>query len=198
MFYTASLMSTFALTIDRYLAVQYALRYNNIVTIGRLLILLASVWISSAILAATPHLIVLLSSQTASSADLYEKFIHMPLYLLISVVSVLLSIWIRRIRNQHVAIIKKRNHYFGVEAEKLNVLQNLATAVWDVIKLNFVTAFLVVLANVLNIIHMYCFHGENVTLFAMLGLTRSLYALSNPIVYVLTMTELKQQYLRLF
>ena len=190
-------MSIFALTVDRYVAVKYALRYQNIVTIARLFVLLTSIWLSSVILAVTPQLIVLSSSNADLTADFYEKCIHMPLYLIISVVSVLLSFWIRRIRDQHVADIKKRNHYFGVEAEKLNVLQNLATAVWDVIKLNFVNAFLMVLANVLTIVHAYCFNGQNVTIFAMLGLTRSLYALSNPIVYALTMTELKQQYVKL-
>ena len=190
-FYTVSVLSTFCITIDRYIAVQYCLRYREIVTRKRLLGVLLLLWISSVVLALIPLLV------SIKRRRLYKDCIHVTIYLLCSVILILSSLWIRRIRNTHLACIRKTNAYFGIEDARLSVLRNLATAVLEVIKLNFVTAILVVLSNIIDVITFYYFQMQNLPFVIISIVTKTLYILSNPIVYMLTMTDLKRQYCKM-
>jgi hypothetical protein len=190
-FYTASILSTFGITIDRYVAVVYCLRYREFVTNNRLLVSLLLLWISSIVLAIIPSLI----TSNLKWRELYTDCIHVPLYLLCSVCLVLTSLWIRRIRNKHVEAIKKRNVYFGIESERLSTLQNLSASVLEIIKLNFMTAVLVIFGNILGVVfNYYLDEPKNFAMLVVLHVVRILYVLSNPIVYMLTMTDLRKRY----
>ena len=48
--YTVSIMSTLGISVDRYVYVEYSLRYHSIVTKKRVLVSIALIWASSAIL----------------------------------------------------------------------------------------------------------------------------------------------------
>ncbi len=49
--YTASMLSTFGITLDRYISVQHSLRYNSIVTTEKLVKAIVLIWIVATVLA---------------------------------------------------------------------------------------------------------------------------------------------------
>ena len=126
---------------------------------------------------------------------LIRRCVHLSLYLFSSIILIYSAFLIRHIRNSHLAVIKKRSMYFGVEREKLNVLQNLRMAVLDVIKLNLITATLIIICNIF-IVFYFVPHYELIGHVSIL--IGGIYLCSNPIVYILSMTELKQKYKKLF
>jgi len=193
-FYTASILSTLGITIDRYIAVMYCMKYNEYVTKPRICFALSLLWIFSAFLASIPTM----AGSTHEMTSLYRDCVHVPLYLACCIFFVGSSIYIWYVRNKHVAEITKRNVYFGFIAERLGILQNLAKSVVDIIKLNVLTAFLVILIQVLKVVNYYWLDEREHVIFIILTLARAMYIMSNPVIYMLTMTELREQYKRIF
>ena len=192
--YTASLLSTFGITHDRYIAVRYSLHYTKIVTKLRIYIGIISLWLFSLIIATIPCVVF----TDLEKVEFYSNCIHIPIYLSGCVILTISSLYIHHIRNKHETSIKKRNIYFGVHGEQFTILQNLANSVLDIIKLNFVTAALIAMTNVFDLVYLYHYNSNNSTVFIFLCVTRTMYVLSNPVVYVLSMSELKQCYKNLF
>lgn len=189
-FYTSSILSTLFITVDRYIAVVHCLHYRQIATKRRVLLSIAFIWIISFLFSVFP---AFLSSNYEYRLFLSDV-IHCPIYLISSILLVCSSLLIRYIRNKHVLAIKKRNIYFGIEDERLGMLQNLKLAVLDVIRLNFVTAFLVFVGNIVDMFDKYYCKRRNTPLVIISIIFRASYMITNPIVYILAMTELKEQY----
>ena len=58
MFYLVSMFSTFGITLDKYISVQYSLRYNTIVSRERLVKSIVFIWFASILISMTisvPH-----------------------------------------------------------------------------------------------------------------------------------------------
>ena len=110
----------------------------------------------------------------------------------------LCALWIRHIRNKHENEVKKRRTYFGLPGQNISLSLNMAAWVLDIMKLNLITTFLLGSSNILYLVHVYLFLREKFYLFAILNIFRTLYVVSNPFVYVLSMRGLKRHYKRLF
>ena len=124
-----------------------------------------------------------------------DDCIHTTLLVLSSVFLICSGFWIRNIRNIHMATIRKRNIYFGIEDEILQVLQNLVSGILDVIKLNLVTAIFIIITSIsLIFYHLRQFIcKETFATISNIGRAfSSLYLVPNPAVYILSMTELRR------
>lgn len=189
-FVTTSVFLTFGMTLDRYIAVVYSLEYRGMLSKSRLTLFLILLWIMSFLLTAIPTLI----TSDEIKRSMYCDFVLVPIYIFTCVASVVASLWIRSIRNKHEKEIKKRNTYFGIESETLGVLESLKTSLLDVIKLNLITAVLLLNAEILRMISKYCFNSMNIPLSMTVTFLSFLYVIMNPIVYIISMSELKQEY----
>ena len=187
-FYTASLLSTLLITFDRYIAVIYCLRYRDLVTKFRLFVAIVTLWLFSIMVS---FLFFFLSYY---NKEVSRDSFPIALYLLFCVLLIVCSLTVRHIRNNHELDIRRNNNRFGVIAEKLNKLQRLSATIVDIVRLNFVTAALVALSNILVTIHVYLYHRKNQTIHMSFLVSTSLYTISNPFVYVGTMSELRQYY----
>ena len=186
----ASVLSTLCMTLDRYVAVVYCLRYSNIMNKSFLILLLCAVWVSSFILAMIPFLL----SDEPEKRRLYGNCILVPVFIVSCIILIFASLWIRRIRNLHITNIKKRRIYFGVQEEKLSTLQNLKASILDLFKLNYVTAILLLNAEVFRMIMIYQFRSKNVPINIIVGVFSVLYVVTNPVVYIMSMRDLKKIY----
>ena len=149
----------------------------------------------SIVLAVIP---VLCASKQNRNVSFYTDCIDIPLNILCSLCLIFASLWIRYIRNKHQKEITKRQVYFGVEQERLHVLQRLKTTILDVIKLNFVTSFLLICSSLVKVSFVY---GVAVKT-PLLGLFVSrillvVYVASNPFVYICSMSDLRGEYKKL-
>ena len=192
-----SVLTTVAITIDRYIAVVYCLRYHEIVNRRKVAISILVIWSIALVLTGVPEIC---TSDAKLRRVIHDGLVH-PLHVLFCVFLISAAFWIRRIRNVHMKTIRKRQVYFGVVDERLHVLQNLAATVLDVIKLNLATSIFIILGNMLYIFHYLgdYFDTETITMVRAAGLIFWwLYILSHPLVYILSMTELKQVYINLF
>ena len=120
--------------------------------------------------------------------------IHVSLYAICSVLLVTSSLWVRLIRNRHEEAIVKQQICFGVEQERLTMLQKLSASIVDIIKLNFVTAALLILSEVIRSLLVFNVLKKAGHLVTLLGLLKLLYFVSNPVVYILSMGGLKREY----
>ena len=133
--YTVSIMSTLGISLDKYISVEYCLRYHTIVTQKRVQVSILSIWVSTALLT------TLLSVISAASGNwLYFNIPHSFIQWILSITIVVSALYIRHIRNKHERSITLRRRYFGVEAEQLNILQRLEASVVGIVRLDITTA----------------------------------------------------------
>lgn len=189
-FSTVSILSTLSLTVDRYVAVVYCLKYQAYVTRVRIIGFIMVIWIWSLLISLIPAVL----QRNPGQLELYGDYISKPLNFVVCILLLVGSFWIRKVRNVHIDRIKERNVYFGVAGEKLSVLQSLKTSIMDVMKLNIVTAVLIIVYHSTSAISKYFFKQENFLSNSVAAVFGMLYLISNPIVYVLNMSELKQEY----
>lgn len=190
MAFTASILSTMGMTCDRYIAVVYCLHYTRLATKNKLCLTLISLWITSFLLAIIPTLL----TPDPEKLSLYSSCIHVPLYITCSVILVMSSLYIRRIRNVHEKNIKTRNVYFGVDAEKLGRLQTLKTSIVEIIRLNILTALLVIIGTISEVLYTYWLKQLYHPFIGFVLFMRALYLLSNPFVYMFTISALRNEY----
>lgn len=186
--YILSVLFTFGMTLDRYVKVEYGLRYETIATKTRVRFLIMLVWIGSFIL------LLLVNALT----NTLEQFNLIFGALSVSCCFLLLatSVWVGRIRNNHLKEITRMNRYFGIHGEQFNLLREMKGAVREMLQLNLVTFFLIFIGSVLHMIS-NSYSGANVLEFCSIGVTH-LYVVSNPFVYLFVMRDLREQYLKGF
>ena len=90
--------------------------------------------------------------------------------------------------------IRKRRRYFGLHEEEFNILNSMAVSMRGMIKLNIVTALLVITGAVCRLLNLFCVPGVHKLWFRV---PRFLFFISNPFVYMCVMKELRNHYLRL-
>ena len=78
------------------------------------------------------------------------------------------------------------------------MLRKLSESVVDIIKLNIATSVLVNLSTLGYLVWKYVFAFHNLPMGFVMQAIWLVYALSNPLVYALTMTELKKQYKKIW
>lgn len=186
---TVSTISMLGMAADRFVAVIYCMRYTEIVTTKRLVLFLLLIWIVSFLLSVIP----LMVTRNMQRVEFYGDCILVPTYCIVCVLCVTISLWIRNVRNKHVAIILKRNIHFGVQDEKLTILQSLKTSILDIIKLSFFSSVLLLNTELFRLIWVYS-DKSSVTLSVLVGLWKTMYVVSNPIVYIISNTGLKKEY----
>ena len=164
---------------------EYALRYESIATKRRLKILITTLWGSSVVVSG----LVLLVEQFGL-ANVYGVWAYRILCIGCAFVLLFSSLWVRGVRNQHLSEIEKLNNYFGVHGEEFNLLKRTGNCITEVVQLNIFTALLILAASVT---HLSMIYYKAVTPF-FIGSTVA-YILSNPIVYMLVMTDLRTHYL---
>ena len=81
-----------------------------------------------------------------------------------------------------------------MQEEKLSTLQNLKASILDLFKLNYVTAILLLNAEVFRMIMIYQFRSKNVPINIIVGVFSVLYVVTNPVVYIISMRDLKKIY----
>ena len=186
--YILSVLFTFGMTLDRYVKVEYGLCYETIATKTRVRFMIMLVWIGSFIL------LLLVNALT----NTLEQFNLIFGALSVSCCFLLLatSVWVRRIRNNHLKEITRMNRYFGIHGEQFNLLREMKGAVREMLQLNLVTFFLIFFGSVLHMIS-NSYSGANMLEFCSIGVTH-LYVVSNPFVYLFVMKDLREQYLKGF
>ena len=72
-----------------------------------------------------------------------------------SILLVSLSLYTIYTRRKHVQAIRKIHPHFGVEKEKLDILQRLNQSHKDIFRLNIVTAFVIAITSISTICYQY-------------------------------------------
>ena len=191
--YVASLFSTLGITLDRYVSVQYSLRYHSIVTGKSVAASIVSIWILTGLL---EILVSVISSSTNE-----PMYLDLPNYVVILPCCLLLFVFalhIRHVRNKHETNITQRRRYFGVEAEQLHLLRRLQDSVSGILRLNITTAVVVFLTTVLTAIWKYGALKGDPWVLRVFGLSYVFHQISNPILYVLVTSSLRKEYKKIF
>ena len=192
-FLNASIFTTLGLTIDRYIAVEHCLRYGSIVTKRALWRCGGGLWLSSVLLEIVPRL----GGKDPEERNLFSEIVHIIVNLLVSLVLITCSLYVRKVRNGHETNINKLTIRFGIHAERLNHLKRLSSSVVDVLKLNMVTSVLIVAGNVSFAFAKYGYPGNKI-LGVIVRVVIAVYVISNPVVYACTLSKLKKEYVKLF
>ena len=193
LFYS-SLLSTVLISLDRYIAVIYCLRYRQIVNKRNLVIsIIASYFVSSFL-----KLIPLVTSANIDLKDIryYNKIDMVISYVTnfsCSVTLVCLSLIMLRNRRRHAKAIMKHKTYFGVEKEKLDILRGLKQGIKDVFRLNIATAIIVWSSVISKICYDFGIVNDFRIQTASTAL-RIMYMFTNPFLYAVTMSELRKCY----
>ena len=189
--YYSSIFSTVLISVDRYIAIQYCLRYGKIVTKQKLGISIIMSWCASIFLKLTPMVV----TAKLKLHDSYFKVIDdITRYVFIfgsCIALVCLSLRTLHIRRKHIKSIIGRKTHFGVEKEKLDKLSDLKQSIKNVFRLNLATAVIVISANICRILNSYTTSYAVYLLFVFFSVT---YLSSNPFLYVLIMSELREHY----
>ena len=93
-------------------------------------------------------------------------------------------------RSQNEKELKRRNNIHGTEAESLDILKILKRGIKDVIKLNFWTCIFVVPMGLASLL--ITIGREEEIIIISLFFTSAVYLVSNPIIYLLCFTKIRQ------
>ena len=189
---TSSLLSTLGISLDKYLSIKYSLRYHSIVTQKKIVLFLGFSWVISTIFAAVTTLLGALTDESK-----YYYVLHYVQRLIISLLLLFCSAYIRHVRNAHEKQITLRNKQFGVQAEQLNILKRLRRSVVDVMRLNCTTAFAVITVTILGAIWRYSSLEGNNVVTQILRAVCLFYLCSNPIIYIIVTSALRKEYSRI-
>ena len=187
--FRVSLLCTCLLSFDRYIAVSRALRYNQMITTTRIFKCVSSFWVLS--------LLIVLASQfekpkhiltlTYSIGSVVLNVIHI---LVSSIFIISVAGYAITIRKKHITDIKSRRSRFGVEAEKLNLLQSLKCSIHDVMKLNIFTVIVILLIAISSFLLLSV---RVVSFLRLRNLAFSIYVVSNPVIYISVLSELRSE-----
>ena len=193
-FYYSSVLTTFLISLDRFIAVKHCLRYQSIVTDNNLIISIICTWIVSLVLS-TIECIERLSVPTLY-ANRIRRYIRYSIHIIVCFATISLAAYTIRIRNKHSKAINKQRSIFSTIKLKKDMIRSLRSSTYDVFILNVFTSAVIL------------FHSSFTLYFVQTGyslVTRSavffMYAvhmMSNPIVFVLAMKPLKKQYILLY
>eukprot|EP00111_Clytia_hemisphaerica_P021068 TCONS_00062094-protein len=191
-----SLVITMLIVTDRWIAIQFALRYHALVTRRK---------INIAILISSVTLIVifisLLFCQTKQAGQIvqrnqYSLFFSGGLRSITCVYIIVFAKLTLKVRNQNEARIQNITNFHGTEAERLDIISKLTRSIKDVWKLNIWTCFFLVPRIFSSIFQVYLpiqmINDFKIFIF----LPNAIYLISNPIVYLFCFTKIRQYWYR--
>ena len=94
----------------------------------------------------------------------------------------------------HQREIEKRRRHCAQHGESPNHFQRIKSSVSDVIRLNVITAIIVIIVNATAAMYRYGTLKGNPDLFEVMVVANSLYLISNPIIYISVIKDLRNEY----
>ena len=184
-----SLLSTCMLSFDRYIAVSRPLRYHQIITTSRLFKAISSFLVLSLLL------LLVCNFGEPNNNGIRIVAINIIHILVTSIFIIYIAGYTIKIRKEHIVNMRSRSLQFGVEAEKLNILQALKGSIYDVMRLNILTVIFILLIAIFSIITL---SRDEEIFMKMRSLSMLLYIVSNPIIYISVLSELRAEIKKLF
>ena len=129
-----SLVTTVFLAFDRYVAVKYSLKYENIMTEKRMIFALSVLSVLSTAISGIQWINVHNISDLHAHRRMILIFVRTNVFVLLFV----LSFYTQVIRKRHIKKIRAREQYFGITKEKLDRLEKLKSSLSDSFKLHIV------------------------------------------------------------
>ena len=191
--YNVSILTTLCISIDRYIAIKFCLKYYVLVTNKRLVYFLTIIWIASVMVVTIPLLEVPKFGKKIYYRRLSYDVIRYSTVLLSCIVMIVQSLYMINIRTKHIKQIRKTNIRFGIESEENTILCKLKQSMKDVLKLNIVTVILVLPCNAVKIYSDYVVPTNRLVTLIKIGIF-AIYTFSNPVIYALIMTDLRKEY----
>ena len=145
-----SLLTTAFLSIDRYIAVKHSIHYQNILTVPRMLYVLFAIWVLSIVVAG----IQWLSVQTYFQFYRNRLIISTIFRTVVSVLLLSISKYTNNIRKRHIRAIERRQNYFGIEREKLDILKVIKRSLTDSFELYIATVVVMTVLTSIAIIEL--------------------------------------------
>ena len=186
----SSLISTVLISLDRYIAIVWCLRYKEIVTNKNVAIISITSWCVSLAVTLLPTIeyaqIWKGNFHYRSGSQIYRSVVAFSCCIAL----VFLSIILLRIRRNHIKAIALRKSDFPNKKEKLDILHGLKESAKCVFRLNIATVTILVILNAASLCYEYNVIKSNVV-----GKICSvIYLFSNPVLYALIMTEMRMHY----
>ena len=191
LFYYSSVITTFLVALDRFIALRYCLRYKSILTNQKLLLTIACSWMVSIMFSLIELIKITLLESNMKQYIRIEIFRYI-IYIIFCSGTIALSIHTLLIRNKHIQAINKQQHIFETRIEKNKVLKSLRTSIYDAFKLNVFTSLLILLHTSLSLV-LECF-WMNKVIYKIVFHLYALHMISNPIVVIMMLTPLQKQY----
>ena len=185
----ASLLCTCLLSFDRYIAVSRSLRYHQVITTARIFKAISSFLVFSLFILLVSHFGELKYDGVGMVA------MNSILNLIISTFILSIAAYTIKIRKEHIIDMRSGSLQFGVEAEKLNILESLKGSIHDVMRLNILTVIFILLTVIFSILTV-SFDEE--IFIKMRNLAVSFYIVSNPMVYISVLSELRAEIKKMF
>ena len=188
--YNVSILTTVHISIDRYIAISFCMKYKSIVTNKRLLYLIILTWIVSVTLILLPLFEKPNIGNGIRKKRLSSEIIRYGVVVLALIFLITLSMHTFTVRKKHVKQISGTQNRFGILSKERNILHKLKESINDVLKLNVITIVLVFASNAVYFYSDYIAHTHRYVII----LIFSIYVFSNPVIYAVIMTDLRKQY----
>ena len=186
--FRVSLFCTCLLSLDRFIAVSRPLRYPQIVTTERIFKAIFSYLALS--------LFLLLISQFIPEHNAIGILGITIFHILVTSMFILfLAGYTIKIRKRHIASLRARRLQSGVQAEKLSLLKAVKGSLHDVMLLNILTVIFIILIGIFSLLTLLL---DEEMFIRMRALTFSLYVVSNPIIYISVLRELRVEIKKIF
>ena len=180
-----SMLCTSLLTMDRYIAVSCGLRYNQIVTKRRIVLVIIGIWMFSMLMTITWKFLEKLFNDTTGRIG---AMMLIFVYIVVTIFTLSVALHTLNMRKKHAAYIQSRNIRFGIEAERRDMLQRLKKSITDVMRLNVLTVIFISLLCIFQVLKTW-YDGATFKLAHRIVLL--LYTCTNPFVYILTQRKLR-------
>ena len=194
--YSMSLVITMLIVTDRWIAMQFALRYHALVSKRKINI---AILVSSFILLII--YLTLLFCLTPKDGHMVQRNEYSIVFsgTLILITCIYIIVFAKltiRIRNQNEARIRDITNFHGAEAERLDTIKRLTRSVKDVWKLNIMTCVFLVPKILVSIFQVYLPNQLQDDFKIFVALANAIYLISNPIVYLFCFTQIRQYWYR--
>ena len=187
----ASLLTICTLSIDRYIALRYSLRYDVLVSKSRISYAILILWMISIAFVTCCWI----QSENLETFRKRVIWVNTVMRVITSTLTVVILRYIDVIRKRHTAAIEKTKKDLGINTEKLSFFKNLSKSVNDTIKLGIFSTIVVVLQTVFDILGML---PLPIRIFGSLHLLVSIvHIMLNPYVYAITQLDLKKEIVRM-
>ena len=191
--YYSSIITTILISVDRYISIRHCLRYRQIVTRKRCVYSIIVSWCISIFLKLLPMIESARLRKNKRYKRTSDDVIRYVVTIGSSIVLVSLSLYTLYIRRKQVQAIRKIHSNFGVEQEKLDILERLKRSLKDLFRLNIVTAFVIATTSISQICYQYTTSVDTYFKFLQ-GILALAYLIMNPFLYALTLSELRRHY----